>query len=98
MRWAEFKAGSLEPRSIKVGQWIEQLILDSSDSTALSEITLAELYSNLCTYWRDNQPLRANYDEEWCGAVQREIMKWIGDGAIQVLPEPNRLVLNAINH
>jgi len=78
---------------VKIGKRVDALIADGAATRAISEITLAEAFSTICSLQR-GQTL--GYDGTWARAVEDSIMGWISSGNVLVLPLPPKLVEKAI--
>lgn len=96
MRWAEAQVPAPEPRPAKIGLEVEKILGDSTNTCAVSEITLIEFFNNVCIYWRQNEPNKKQYNRAWVVAVQGAFMKWIAEGRLMVLPIYPRLFERAI--
>jgi hypothetical protein len=64
-------------------------LVEGASTTAISEITLLEVHSNICDHWRDTG--RPEHDDPWADRALGQLMAWLGDGLLEVLPQPPKL-------
>lgn len=91
--WAEARGGG-DSELKKIGRRVEELVLDSSVRTAVSEITLAEFHDHICAMWRDGN--RPELSETWANEVEGDLMRWIRQSLVDVLPLPPKLIEKAM--
>jgi hypothetical protein len=75
-------------RDAKVGTIVRGLI-EGSDVTAISEITLLEVHTVICNHWRNKE--LPEHDAHWADGAFNELMGWLDEGFLKVLPAPPRL-------
>ena len=95
MRWAETLAPGSSTRACVIGQRVHDLI-GSPAHVAVSEVTIAELLSNVHTYLRSSE--KVEYDDAWMSDVYDRFMAWIGGRHIDVLPTPPHAYRSAITY
>jgi hypothetical protein len=95
MRWAESLVANPIDRSSKIGGVVVGLI-ESAAITAISQITLIELYNLICTYRRGTDASMAQYDDAWIARVEHQLMSWIAGHRLQVLPPSPKAFQEAI--
>ncbi len=93
VKWAETKAGSSDHRVRKIGEFTERLMSNPAAVRVVSEITIAEVLSRICILWRSPDK---SCDQAWAQGVQDQLMTWISDGRIEVLPLPSKVIEKAV--
>src|SRR5262245_53614117 len=90
MSLAESRSTDGDDRARRIGEQVERILADTQSIHALSEVTLAELWTNLYVHWRDSRwPSR---DKKWVEAFESEILRWIEADVIIVLSPIPRIV------
>jgi hypothetical protein len=64
-------------------------LIEGSATTAISEVTLLEVHSKICDHWRATE--YPSHDAEWAGRSIDQLMGWLADGTLEVLPMPPKL-------
>jgi hypothetical protein len=90
MRLAEARSADGDERSRRIGKEVERILSENGAISAVSEVTLAELWSNLYVYSRDAK--WPSCDQAWVDAVESEVLRWIDDDVVLVLPPLPRIV------
>jgi hypothetical protein len=81
--WCDARVSVPAELDLKVAAVIEGLV-NGSDATAISEITLLEIHSILHVHIRDSA--RPQHDNAWAESSMDEVMRWLAEGRVVVRP------------
>jgi hypothetical protein len=64
-------------------------LVEGSATAAISEVTLLEVHSTICDHWRARE--RPNHDAGWARRSIDQLMDWLAQARLEVLPMPPKL-------
>lgn len=88
--WAAAQAGVVDIRCQRVAAEVDRIIMDTGNTNAMSEITLAEFQTNLSKWERDSA--KPDFNSSVADHCLDTLMRWITDSRIKVLEQPPRLI------
>jgi hypothetical protein len=89
LRWAEGQAISPTAEQAAASARVAEIIEDSENTVAISELTFIEFHDQVLRYRGGG---KVEWTDEWVNAVQTQLMEWIESGRITVQPWPPRAI------
>ena len=86
--WADARVPTPLPLDAGASENILALV-NGTGIKALSEVTLLEVHTKVCTHWRDTG--MPEHDEAWASDALDELMRWVADGRLLVLGTPPKM-------
>ena len=87
--WAASTATPPDPRDFKIGTRVSEIMNDSANRVAISELCLAEFQNTVCTMERAQE---SQFSEQWADLSINSLMERVAAGSVEVLATPPRLL------